>query len=251
MDLAKRESNYKAWVDTWKQKEKEVKAQAQNKPHTLATAKNRASLDREGIYRKNGFFYIRTTSANKSRRALYDNPANVPANSVIVSYGFNYQHGARGREFYNYLSGSFPYKNEAHHLLPVKAFSKKHFNSNQLKMLKKLPYCVNHGENVIFLPKQARSCLVHNLPQHNGSHPPYNAAVAADASRLAAKMMKRAQDSCDPEEPLQLSVLKEMINYQKKYWNLLIAAGAGMTVKQVGAQQLVFQSNPAVKKRTL
>jgi len=249
MSLDRKESNYKKWVEVWRKEEREVKETAKKKPHILEKAKNRADLERRGIYRKNGFFYLKVTEAEKARRALYELPRSATAKAG--TYVFVYQRKKLGRGYYNYLSGSYPYANEAHHLLPVKAFGKKHYKPNQLKVLKKIPYCVNHGQNVIFLPEKVKDCVVHNLPQHNGSHPPYNAAVAADASTTAAKMVEKAKDPCEPDDPIQLSALKELIGFQSDYWKLLIAAGAGVTVRQVGDQRLLAQATPTVPKASL
>jgi hypothetical protein len=47
------------------------------------------------------------------------------------------------------------------------------------------------------------------------------------------------------------SVLKEMIDYEADYRMLLVHAGSGMNVKQVGAQRLVVQSTPKVGKEEL
>lgn len=232
MANSQQEKNYNDFVAEWKGYEQEVKNAAKNNPHTLAEAKKYAFLDRQGqMHTRNGFYYIK----GRGRCAIYDTPTWTPAGQGPHLYVFDY---TRPRGGTNFLSASKPYKNEAHHMLPVKAFGKKYFTRTQLALLKKLPYNINHGENIIFLPKKERFCKIHNLPKHSGKHTPYNAAVAADAKILASKMTEQAQDPCDPAKPIQLSILKDMIKLESQYWKILAAAGALTTVRKVGQQLL-------------
>jgi hypothetical protein len=239
-DIAADKKIYDDTLAKWKKMRDDFEnAVKSDKAHLKSTRKKLASLARGGGYRANGYFYIKT----RGRRAVYDKTAVELGNNLKAAkkkavgsvtagstahgalYQYNSSRTSRSGKQYNFLSGYMPYQNEAHHLLPVEAVPGA-FKGEKRRLLEKLPYNINHGQNIIFLPKRIGDATIHNLPQHSGSHPKYNTLVKTDLNTVASHLTAKQQQDCEEEDPPPIAVLNEMIDLQNGYWDLLVKEGA-------------------------
>lgn len=241
-DMATLEQAYKDRKAEWVKKRDDFEKQVKDEgAHALDTFPALAALDRGGSYRDNGYFYIKGKDA---RRKVYDKPLPVLGQNLIKAKKGAQQgktgdaahaklylyEGKTPRGDYNFIaSGYIPYENEAHHLLPVEAVPTGF--KGKLELLGKLPYNINHGENIIFLPEKWADTKIHALPQHRGSHPAYNSLVQTDLAKLATRLTAKEKKDCKPEDPPPIALLKDLIAHEEKYWKFLVGRGA-MTVNR-------------------
>ena len=257
-NIASVEQAYKDDVAKWRKKRQDFENATQSeKAHTSSSWKTLAALSRGGPYRANGYFYIR---ANGARRGIYDkSPSDLGKNLIVakkraqgglaagsVAHGALYVYvksrvNASG-VWFNFLAAFMPYKNEAHHLVPIEAVDSA--LEDKLALFKKLPYNINHGENIIFLPKNTKDVDIHKLPQHNGSHPKYNALVMGDLKKLRGQLTSKARKECEPEDPPPIGVLDKVIKLESDYWKLLVGTGA-MSVNVRAATELAKRAAAA------
>jgi hypothetical protein len=244
------EPRYKKRVAAIKKKLDEFKEDCEGqkgKKHTPLKLKNRMRSSRSGPYSKNGYFHI---AGKKGRRAAYDLPVALLEQRLIACNINPRKKGMTRREqaqqytftfepeggLNNWLSSNKPYGYQAHHLIPDEALSEDVFTEPKWVQLQKLPYDINHGQNIMLLPSGPKARGVHLLPQHNGSHPAYNALVKADMAKVKGKLKNT---DCENPTPPPLAVLDSLIGYQEDYWSMLKTEGAAAlcTVNQAAQRQ--------------
>jgi hypothetical protein len=201
------------------------------KGHVSSKAPAKSTFKRTKAYRANGVAHIKDKSARKKvyngrddtiRSAIRD--LNVRPNSkpspveqgsdghvkrYHISYGQNFSHSRS------------PYGNQAHHILPVSAFTSPPFTLDAIAILKRAEtYDINHGSNIILLPSDARSARFHGLPIHNGDHPKYTSGVQTDLGAIAQELAElTAEGHEDVEVPAELA--KKLEDLQDVYWSRL------------------------------
>ncbi len=126
-----------------------------------------------------------------------------------------------------FISGSTPYPNHAHHMIPANAFINR-FTSDQQNILRKIEYDVNNGNNLIFLPSNYESMRYHLLPWHQTDdfHEPYSDEVKNSAKEIENKINK-VLDKAEPctEQSPPDDLVEEMVIYENKLWNLIVNLG--------------------------
>jgi len=243
--IGQEKNNYSKDVKRWKDKRTEFEGKTKNdEGHTIDALKDLGRLKRAGQYRRNGYFHIKGKSA---RKLAYDKDGsgvilgqNLARVGKGASGGITAGSAAHGKRYefvysrdialgkqHNFFCSYMPYRNEAHHLLPDSAFSDPNFTDDHRRILKKLPYDLNHGQNIIFLPNKLRDTPIHNLPEHNGNHPAYTSLVTKDLLLLRGKLGKFKKKPCDPDEPPGIGIMDNIIDSQQDYWDLLVKLGAG------------------------
>jgi hypothetical protein len=150
-----------------------------------------------------------------------------------AKYVFEYKPPPDGQ---NWLSSYKPYRYQAHHLIPDEAVSEDIFGGAEpWAVMKKIPYDINHGENIMLLPATDKYTSIHQLPKHNGSHPDYNDMVIGRMSRFKKDLKKT---DCDSKNPPPMSVLTDMISFQDTCFNFLKRKGkAGAATVQAAAKR--------------
>ena len=123
----------------------------------------------------------------------------------------------------------FPYSWEAHHLLPGSAFyyeneSGPAFTPQQYEILLSSPYNINHGHNIIMLPKQAPAVPVHKLIQPPSDHPEYTQLVIKDLQTLQ-KTIQKLIDKQEDHTAIKASLVDELKGLEEKYWKYVVGIG--------------------------
>jgi hypothetical protein len=243
-DLSSENQNYRRRKATWVKRRKEFEERTKaTGAHAESTFPRVAQLARGGAYRANGYFYIKDKAG---RKKAYQSPSSEGLKQAVKKaqgdcevgdaehvrrYTYDYHRVIGSGKQYNFFQGKMPYSSEAHHLIPIEAIPKVKFTEDQLELLCKLPFNINHGENIILLPKYAKHSPIHALPQHSGSHPKYNALVASDLSKLCSQLTAKETEDCGPEDPPPIGVLNALIASESDYWKLLTAEGP-MNIKE-------------------
>lgn len=251
-DINTEKKAYDDQLAFWRKKRQEFEAKVEEQgAHAVSTMPRLAALSRSGPYRKNGYFYIKGKTGlraayDKSLQQLGQNlkSAGKKAQGGVVAgstqhaslYVYEASRAYPSGKRFNFFASFMPYTNEAHHLVPVEAIAAG-FNKSQLALLGKLPFNINHGQNIIFLPKKTKDTPIHGLPQHSGSHPQYNALVKGDLATLRGQLVAKEEEECKPEDPPPIAVLDKLILFEDKYWKFLVKQGA-MNINRRAADEL-------------
>lgn len=105
----------------------------------------------------------------------------------------------------NFEVGYIPYRNQAHHVVPVEVFYAPSWTTPHLRIVLASGYDINNAENIILLPQcygQAYLCDYHGLPDHSRGHDKYNDKVVSECDEvfdladeaLAEKDCKKKKD---------------------------------------------------------
>lgn len=242
---------------------------ADEESHILRCMPIRARLGRSTDYRDNGRAEL-AANADKRMR-VYDNDAK------IIEYLQHYDVSPRVRSFpkhgpahaalYHFgcfTTGQEPYSNIAHHLVPCEVFIPEEvFTDDELEILKRVPYDVNNGKNIIFLPgfsqavevyllkrggvpgsemwdglgdeakqrhreawkqRSLRYCNVHRLPCHYDFHKDYTALVKKRCTRLKRLVRGQLGKVCASWRPPE-SIPQELFRLQDEYWEHVVTFG--------------------------
>lgn len=235
-----RDAYEKAKKEVWvKNKEFFEQESKKKEGHSVALLKKLGSYTRKGEYRAYGFHYIKKTS---SRKRVYNatqaelgrrlkrlgrrcNSSDITAGSP--GHGRMYQltyirpmtDGSRRQNFL--WSAKVPYPHQAHHIVPDQTFDLA-FTDKQRKILRMVPYDLNHGENIILLPEEPKNSTVHRLVTHNGSHPIYTTLVVSDMKGVSDQLTEAV---CEEAKPPPISVLDDLIALQSDYWRYIVDWG--------------------------
>lgn len=209
--------------------------------HVSSAAPRASCFTRRKTYRGNGHSFV---SGDEGRREPYDKqdarvqdvlrklgrrPANhAPAGQPQQVELGSPQHAARYHFAYgtNFQGSKVPYGNEAHHCIPVSAFSDPPFAPELMALLVRVDgYDVNEGENIIFLPRTARDAVIHNLPTHNGDHPAYTDKVRSELTDLAQSLREvlasaKPHEQCDPPSDIPDTLRSIQADFYQQLVNL-------------------------------
>lgn len=192
-------------VKKWKENKKKGEEKAKVEKHFSPRHKIIGRITKGNSYAKNGYFQVDSGTANMAGRKTVYERATVKSK--------NYGSGD------NFFTLKKPYALQAHHILPKESFSvSKGFTEPQRTILKRVPWDINHGENIILLPEDESNCPVHELPAHLGSHETYNVDVYADTKSIQSKLKERPP--CSTDAP-QIKIFDELKGYQDDWWDWL------------------------------
>ncbi|QRK12592.1 AHH domain-containing protein [Archangium violaceum] len=91
----------------------------------------------------------------------------------------------------NFRINNRPWKNEAHHIIPIEALAT-HFDG-KLLLLQAVKYNVNIGVNIIMLPINEKHARVYQLPSHPSNHPDYNRSLKRMLDSISNKFGKEKE----------------------------------------------------------
>ena len=129
---------------------------------------------------------------------------------------------------------SYPYKWEAHHMIPCSAFyggilkgdkPQKIFNEDQQMLLLMSDYNVNHGQNMIPLPKLQVDMKVHDMVYHSGDHPDYTKSVQKQMQEVANDLKELSDDAKKPHPEIVVELAKQLAEFEDKLWKQLCKLG--------------------------
>lgn len=220
-------------------------------------------------YRDNGRNELKANAGRRQR--VYDNDAK------IIEYLEFYDVAPRDKRvarhspahaalyhFEHFITGQRPYSNIAHHLLPCEVFTPDEvFTEEELEILRRVPYDVNNGKNIIFLPgfshavevyllrrgnrtgsevwkglgegarrqhqeawqQQAlRHCNVHRLPCHYDFHQDYTDKVKKDCAEVKRLVRSQLGKVCEGWKPPE-SIPRTLQRLQDVYWDYVVRFG--------------------------
>jgi len=209
--------------------------------HLAAGGVVRAKLKRSGFkdYRSNGYTHIsgcgrkkkydgrnddeRKERLEKIQKVLKTRGTDVKGDKTTIKKG-SLEHAMRYTFTYgqNFQVGESPYPNQGHHLLPEEALLEKKFSEWQMKVLRAVPYDLNEGTNIIFLPSRQRDSEFHQLPSHQGSHPRYTNQVVEDMEKVQTKLSKvKKEDTKHKKWSPPDDIKAKLKSLENKYWKLL------------------------------
>jgi hypothetical protein len=202
----------------------------------LAPEKEQAVLARDRKYRSNGY---RKVKGNPGKKGVYGHldeigqaliSLNIKPSKLLLPVKQGSAAHARRYTFtsrLNFRVGFSPYHNQAHHLLPEELFGLGYvFNDKQHYLLRQIPYDINNGDNIIFLPEALSRCAIHRLPSHNGSHPKYTRRLKSSMDQVkdslnAAIRKDKNHENWDPPT----DVKQMLLNAQDDFWLYVSNAG--------------------------
>jgi len=207
--------------------------------HLAAGGVVRAKLKRSGSkdYRSNGHTHIsgcgrkeRYERLETIQEVLKTRGTGVKGNKTTIKKG-SLEHAERYTFTYgqNFQMGQSPYSNQGHHLLPVEAFTETIFKGWTMEVLRAVPYDINEGTNIIFLPSRQRDSEFHQLPSHQGCHPSYTEQVVEDMKKVQKKLSKvKKEDTQHQKWSPPDDIKNKFKNLEQKYWNLLTSGVIGV-----------------------
>ena len=232
-----------------KNKTKKKKDTSKAPKHLFSDFPNAGMLSKDGVYAENGYCYFEKGGTGKGggdRSRLYSEARSAmfafawfgPRNATWLAK--NCSIDTLTINFNPTLSADtgisaqeHPYTWEAHHILPGNCFYRTSdggaFSPEQRDILLKVPYDINHGENMIFLPGKRTNHLVpvHGLLQHYCSHTGYDVLVK---NSFKTEVANKLQDIIDKQEKckqtLDNKILDVLINLQQDYWDDIVDSSA-------------------------
>ncbi len=143
--------------------------------------------------------------------------------------GFTFKTGkSRGKP----AGQRFPYKWEAHHILPGSAFyyarnNKPVFTADQYELLLQTVYNINHGHNIIMLPKELWAVFVHSLVQHPGDHPNYTQYVMDGMVKISNTLDSLVKQK-KPHKEVVANLFSELQGLETDCWDFLVKLGKSL-----------------------
>ena len=196
----------------------------------------KAILGKNSSYAQNGHDYLLSVDG----RGVYKNVDHDYFVHVkgLVADRCKFPDSKREENFNPSYGQDFPYKYQAHHILPAESFFCKTskgpiFSAEQMRLLLKSDYNINNGHNIIMLPTNNEHVCVHMLMQHRGSHNQYSAMVTRGLKKLADKLQKII-DEKKPHEDITVNLAKELEKMEDAYWNWIIKVSQSV-IKKVAA----------------
>ncbi len=219
------ENSAKAFNDECQKLKDDFEEEAKKKKdkHVLSIEPRYGHYSRGQGYRSNCYFHIK----GSGKEDVYNSCSQA-------SYKFSYPKKItiNGTAYRTFLSGTVPYMNQCHHILPDEVFSEKsdRFTAEHMDLLERVPYSINRGENLIFLPVKEKFCSAHNLPYHRGSHPQYNDLVAGRMDDLKKNLDEMRAKPCNGESSSTENTLTELGNVEDHFWGWHIDKGKGSSL---------------------
>lgn len=138
----------------------------------------------------------------------------------------------------------FPYSWEAHHMVPASAFDLKDkygrpaFKDDEKKLLLKTRYDVNHGHNIIMLPKLAWGAPVHGLLQHPSDHPEYTKKVIGMLQEVAKTVQKQVKKPPPNHKNIYANFFDRLKKVEDDCWDFLVDLGRSSVAAACAGRQL-------------
>jgi hypothetical protein len=219
-----------------KKKQPKKKAKGGNSgPHVNPDAPMKGVLGKGDNYARRGHDYLKAQDG----RGVYRNFSHPHLGDVRAMVKERSEFPGGPKENFNPThTQQYPYPWEAHHMLPGSAFyfeadGKPVFTVQMIQLILQSDYNINHGHNIIMLPREAWAVPVHSLIQHHGDHRAYTKRVMSDMKTIASKLQKKI-DEKQPHEALVVDIFEELKGLEESYWKYIVALSKAM-VKAVTA----------------
>jgi len=145
----------------------------------------------------------------------------------VPLYLFDYPNPQVRRK--NFEVGYIPYKNRAHHVLPVEVFYAEKWTAQHLKIVLQSKYNINSPENILYLPEcngKTYICDYHNLPDHSKGHGKYNQRVVDECDSIFDLVDKAIDEKdCEKKKDLRNQICVQLKQIEKTNLTSLITRG--------------------------
>lgn len=138
----------------------------------------------------------------------------------------------------NFTDANVPYVHNYHHMVPWDAL-KKVFSDRELKLIQLSTYNLNHGINLIILPRTEKIGQVLRLPTHTDNHPEYTFEI--EQLLMSVKMAVEAQSKTHRINKDNMGAIKDDLeSIESDCWDKIVGWGktagdAGFDLRQVNA----------------
>jgi len=134
----------------------------------------------------------------------------------------------------------FPYVWEAHHIIPLSAFTlevepgKPLFEGVHRDLLMMSNYDINHGHNIIHLPaaKALWAVPVHSLLQHPSDHRNYTLKVQERMQEIV-DALDEAIDEDKPHEAIIVDIMDQLKSIEQSLWDLIVDESDKAVAKRI------------------
>ena len=124
---------------------------------------------------------------------------------------------------------AYPYKWEAHHMIPGEAFygenenGERVFTGTQYLLAMQSDYDINNGKNMIALPTNGQGWAqpVHSLIQHPSNHPKWTQKVMGEMKDIARELQK-LEDNDAPHPDIAVKIKEDLMTLQGELWDDLV-----------------------------
>ncbi len=210
--------------DAKKAKKSEVAEKGESGPHVDSNAPLRGVLGKGDNYARRGYTYIK----GKDGRGVYRNFNFEHLDGIkdLVRQHAEFPEGHK-TNFNPTYTQQFPYRWQAHHLLPGSAFyyemdGKPVFSFLQLRLILQTDYNINHGHNLILLPQENWACPVHTLVSHLGDHESYTTMVMNSLKKRAKEIQKKIDEGV-PHDTLKIDLFDALKELEDRVWKIVVA----------------------------
>lgn len=129
-------------------------------------------------------------------------------------------------------------------MVPASAFDLKDkngkpaFKDDEKKLLMQTEYDINHGHNIIMLPKLAWGAPVHGLLQHPSDHPEYTIKVIGMLQEVAKTVQKLVKKKPPDHKDVVANFFKRLKKVEDDCWNSLVDLGRASVASACAGRQL-------------
>jgi len=201
-----------------------AQAEEDKGPHVDANAPLRGVLGKGDGYAKRGWEYIKS----KDGRGVYRNFDYPHLDEIrdLVRKHAEFPGGPK-ENFDDDFKQGYPYKWQAHHMLPGSAFyqelnGKPVFSFLQLRLILQCDYNINHGHNIIFLPEETWASPVHTLIRHLGDHEAYTQMVMTSLKSVADEIQKKI-DAAQPHDAIKVDLFEQLKRVEERFWRVIVS----------------------------
>lgn len=209
-------------------------------PHLSETYSRTGILSRNATYRADARGTLKGTAIYDNVAAIFaaivkrDAQSNQPAlvggltqQQRVPLYQFEYTNPQVKRK--NFQVGYIPYKNRAHHVVPVEVFYAEKWTAQHLKIVLQSKYNINNPENILYLPEchgKTYLCDYHNLPDHSKGHGKYNQRVLDECESIFDLVDKAIDEKdCEKKKDLRKQIYDQLKQIEKTNLSSLITRG--------------------------
>lgn len=176
-----------------------------------------------GVYSCKKIDVVEAKKAEGTADQMIRNCEESERSNLVLRKDFHKRLKERATSSANYVAQKFPYPWQAHHILPMEAFTG-HFTTEELEYILRSEYDINCGENVIFLPSRKRFMELHWLPGHWSSHAKYSKTVKKRMIKVKKRIGKEVSEG-KPCKEISAGVETDLHQIEESMFELLSILG--------------------------
>lgn len=245
-------ASQKVWTAAKDQKKKKKKKKDDgSEKHAASTSKLKAILWKFSVYAQRGHDYLEGDAGRHKEyqdfphaREVFDEYSySLLERHAKFPGGMTCNFNPKAKAGNTKAGQSYPYKWEAHHMIPASAFytedenGKLVFTWEQYRLLLQTEYDLNHGHNIIMLPKESWAVPIHSMIQHPSDHKEYTKKVMNMLKRMAKRIQEKVDEQEDHEN-ITADFLEDLKSLEDRLWRLLVNLGKKTVEKALSGETL-------------